>query len=325
MCQPRHLVTFPSPDDPGEIDDYGNYEIILPAEPPVWGVSHIAVRDVPEHIERPPYALSGRAPSDPDSDRYHGDPYHGDGRIELGSESERRLRRAGALAKRVLKKAGELAKVGVTTNEIDATLHDFIIGNGAYPSPLRYAGFPKSCCTSVNNVVVHGIPDDRKLADGDIVNIDITVFLEGFHGDTSQTFLIGDVDPIGRELVQAASEALDIGIRACGPGVPFKAVGAAIHSFAKSRNLSISEQFTGHGIGTVFHRPPWVLHHRNDEPGTMLPGHCFTIEPALIIGRDPRAWIFPDGWTASTMDGCRSAQAEHMVLVTEAGVDVITR
>ncbi|THH06622.1 hypothetical protein EW145_g3955 [Phellinidium pouzarii] len=236
------------------------YEIILPPDPPAWGVSHIALRDVPEQIQRPPYAMPGLVISD--TDRHFGDPYEGDGRIKLGSDSERRLRRVSALAKRALKKVEDMVKVGVTTNEIDAVLHDFIIENNAYPSPLRYAGFPRSCCTSVNNVVVHGIPDDRELADGDIVNVDITVFSEGFHGDTSKTFLVGNVDHLGRELVQSASEALEIGIRACGPGVPFKAIGAAIYSYTKSRNLSISEQFAGHGIGAVFHRPPWILHHQ---------------------------------------------------------------
>ncbi|KAH8118848.1 methionyl aminopeptidase [Phellopilus nigrolimitatus] len=322
VCHRRRLITSLG-DAEEEIDDSGNYEIILPPDPPTWGVSHLTPRDVPNDIPRPPYAIPGQVLSD--SDRYFNDPYHGDGRIELGSENEICLRAACALAKCVLLKAGELVQVGVSTNEIDAALHDFMIANKAYPSPLRYAGFPKSCCTSINNVVVHGIPDDRKLADGDIVNIDVTVFFKGFHGDTSQTFLVGDVDRLGKELVQSASEALEAGIHVCGPGVPFKAIGSAIHRYAKSRNLSISEQFTGHGIGTVFHRPPWILHHRNDEPGTMLPGHCFTIEPALIIGRDHKAWIFPDGWTASTTDGCRSAQAEHTVLITDTGVDVLTR
>ncbi|EJD01707.1 methionyl aminopeptidase [Fomitiporia mediterranea MF3/22] len=306
-----------------EIDDHGDYEIILPPDPPVWGVRHIPIRHVSPHILRPSYAQEGKIVDE--SDRYHGDPYDGDGRIELGSKDEEQLRRASLLAKRTLVKASELVNVGVSTDEIDAALHDFITSNGAYPSPLKYAGFPKSCCTSVNNVAVHGIPDVRRLIDGDIVNIDITVYLDGFHGDTSQTFLVGEVDKIGRDLVAASTEALELGIRECRPGAPFRTIGAAIHSYAKSLNLSVSEQFTGHGIGKVFHRPPWILHHRNDEPGVMLPGHCFTIEPILIIGSDPRAWVFPDGWTASTMKGSRSTQAEHTVLITETGVDVLTR
>ncbi|KAL5527906.1 hypothetical protein ACEPAG_6707 [Sanghuangporus baumii] len=320
----RSLTTFfGSNNKQLEIDDPGNYEIILPPEPPVWGVKHIPVRGVPDHISRPAYAIPGKIVED--SDPYHGEPYAGDGRIKLSSEEERKLRRANSLAKRTLDKASELIRIGISTNEIDAALHEFIIANDAYPSPLRYAGFPKSCCASINNIVVHGIPDDRKLQDGDIVNMDVTVFLDGFHGDTSRTFLVGDVDLTGRQLVQASEEALELGIRQCRPGAPLKSIGATIHSYAKSRNLSISEQFTGHGIGKVFHRPPWILHHHNDEPGIMLPGHCFTIEPALIVGPDPRAWIFPDGWTASTMNGSRSAQAEHTVLITETGVDVLTR
>jgi len=207
---------------------------------------------------------------------------------------------------------------------LDAAIHEYVVTHSAYPSPLGYSGFPKSCCTSVNNVVVHGIPDDRPLEDGDIVNVDITVYLDGYHGDTSRTFLVGDVDEAGRDLVNATSEALEAGIAVCGPGEPFKSIGKAIHDVADQRGYSVSSQFTGHGIGKVFHRSPWILHHRNDEPGVMLPGHCFTIEPCLVQGNNPRSWIFPDGWTASTENCARSAQKEHMVLITEHGADVIT-
>jgi len=176
----------------------------------------------------------------------------------------------------------------------------------------------------VNNVLVHGIPDDRPLEDGDILNIDVTVYLNGYHGDTSRTFLVGDVDEEGRDLIGVTSEALEAGIAVCGPGKPFKAIGKAIHDFADKRGYSVSSQFTGHGIGEVFHRAPWILHHRNEEPGIMLPGHCFTIEPCLIQGSNPRGWIFPDGWTASTENCARSAQKEHMVLITEHAAEVIT-
>ncbi|KAI9447868.1 methionyl aminopeptidase [Lactarius indigo] len=259
---------------------FGIYSVILPPEPFVFGVSHIVQRPVPPHIPRPPYVTP--------SSRPHGrgvTSTSGDGRIKLGSSGERRLRSAARLARNVLEYAGTLVK---------------------------------ACCTSVNNVITHGIPDDRCLEDGDIVNIDITVYLDGYHGDTSRTFLVGNVDEAGKELVVTTGEALDVGIAVCGPGKPFKSIGQAIHDFADRRGYSVSSQFTGHGIGEVFHRSPWILHHRNEEPGTMMPGHCFTIEPCLIQGSNPRGWIFPDGWTAST-------EKEHMVLITEDGAEVITR
>ncbi|KAI0268082.1 methionyl aminopeptidase [Gloeopeniophorella convolvens] len=300
-----------------EAASFGDYSIILPPEPFVFGVSHIAQRPVPSHIQRPPYVATSSA--SPPSGTL------GDGRIQLGSANEQCLRRAAKFAREVLKYAGTLVKVGVTTDTLDAAVHEYIVAHSAYPSPLRYAGFPRACCTSVNNVVVHGIPDDRPLENGDIVNIDITVYLDGYHGDTSSTFLVGNVDDTGKDLVAVTNEALDIGIAECGPGRPFKSIGKAIHDFADKRGYSISSDFTGHGIGQVFHRSPWILHHRNDEPGVMLPGHCFTIEPCLIQGSNPRSWIFPDGWTASTENCARSAQKEHMILITEHGADVITR
>lgn len=213
----------------------------------------------------------------------------------------------------------------MTTNSIDAAIHKFIIAHQAYPSPLLYKGFPRSCCTSVNNVVSHGIPDDRPLEDGDIVNIDVTVYLNGYHGDTSSTFLVGDVDEPGRDLVQMTNATLEAGIDACGPGRPFNCIGKAIFEVVRNTRHSVCPAFAGHGIGTVFHRPPWIYHTLNEEPGVMLPGHCFTIEPSLVQGSNPSVWIVPDGWTASTENCARSAQAEHMILITETGVDVLTQ
>jgi len=177
--------------------------------------------------------------------------------------------------------------------------------------------------TQLLNLLVFNL--SRPLENGDIVNIDITVFLDGYHGDTSKTFLVGDVDDQGRDLVNTSLDAVESGIRACGPGRPFKGIGKAIYELALSRGFSVSPQFSGHGIGKVFHRPPWILHDLNEEPGVMLPGHCFTIEPCIIQGSDARGWLFPDGWTTSTENCARSAQEEHMVLITETGVDVLTR
>ncbi|PPQ78873.1 hypothetical protein CVT26_011836 [Gymnopilus dilepis] len=341
----------------GDDHDFGSYSVILPEEPFVFGVSHIESRTVPAHIVKPPYALTSDGMPDPKSRQ-------DSSKIKLGGEEESRLRAAARLAKEVRVFAGSLVKVGVTTNAIDSAVHDFIISRSAYPSPLHYQGYPRSCCTSINNIIVHGIPDDRPLEDGDIINIDITLYLNGYHGDTSDTFLVGDVvcsvqlsslfprlttsmskDEPGRELVQVTHDALERAIAVCGPGMPFKSIGQAIHDYLQDKNYSVSPQFTGHGIGRVFHSPPWIIHSRNDEPGVMEPGHCFTIEPAIIQGRNPRGWIFPDGWTASTeasrhslssisasypdvvsIQNCaRSAQAEHMVLITDKGADVLTR
>ncbi|KAI0053768.1 methionine aminopeptidase [Auriscalpium vulgare] len=313
-------ASHPPDDEPAEFDDFGSYSVILPPEPFVFGTTHITQRPVPYHIPRPPYAdAEGGSPPATGLFRL------GDSRIALGGEAERCLRKAGSLAKQTLEYAVSLAQVGVTTDAIDAAVHRFIIERGAYPSPLRYNGYPKACCTSVNNIVVHGIPDDRPLEDGDIVNIDITVFLDGYHGDTSKMILVGDVDAPGRALVSTTTDALEAGIAVCGPGQLFRAIGNVIHTLTAERGYSVSSDFTGHGIGDVFHRAPWILHHRNDEPGRMQPGHCFTIEPAIIQGANPRSWIFPDGWTASTENCARSAQQEHMVLITESGVDVLTR
>jgi len=173
-------------------------------------------------------------------------------------------------------------------------------------------------------VLVHGIPDNRALEDGDIVNVDVTVFLDGYHGDCSETFAVGNVDDPGRQLIETCKEALAVGISACGPGRLFKGIGAAISQVAQSRGCSVNESCTGHGIGTEFHRTPWILHHKNDEPGVMKPGHCFTIEPSIVQGEDARAWMLPDGWTLLTESGARSAQAEHTVLITNTDVDVLT-
>ncbi|KAH9833835.1 methionine aminopeptidase [Rhodofomes roseus] len=311
----RPYTSAPAEDTDGEEDyDFGAFGVILPEEPYVWGVSHITPRAVPAHIARPPYAR-GEGVRLVLEDRP----------TQLGGADERRLREAARLARDVLRFAGSLVEVGVTTDSIDGQLHDYVLSHSAYPSPLLYRGFPRSCCTSINNVVTHGIPDQRPLQDGDIVNIDITVYKHGFHGDTSRTFLVGDVDEKGRELVKITEDALEAAIGVCAPGQPLNLIGKTIHELLRGTKYSVSTQFTGHGIGEDFHKSPWILHHLNDNPGVMRPGHCFTIEPCIVQGSNPRAWIFPDGWTASTENCARSAQAEHMVLITESGADVLTR
>ncbi|KAF9516814.1 hypothetical protein BS47DRAFT_1291777 [Hydnum rufescens UP504] len=293
---------------------FGNYDLVLSENPTAVGVSHIAKNIVPDHIKLPPYV------GDTAYQRKAGDSF-----VQLSSKEEvDALRRATRLARRTLELARDLIKVGSTTASIDQVLHNFIVRNGAYPSPLQYYGFPKSCCTSVNNVLVHGIPDNRPLEDGDIVNVDVTVFLDGYHGDCSETFAVGDVDDLGRHLIETSKIALAAGISACGPGRPFKGIGAAISQAVQLRGCSVNESCNGHGIGTEFHRTPWILHHKNDEPGVMKSGHCFTIEPVIVQGDDSRGWMLPDGWTLLTESWARSAQAEHTVLITDTGVDVLT-
>ncbi|TRM70382.1 peptidase M24, structural domain-containing protein [Schizophyllum amplum] len=251
------------------------------------------------------------------------------------------MRAACRLAAQTLQLAGDLLRPGISTAAIDALVHAFIVSCGAYPSPLGYGGFPKACCTSVNNIAVHGIPDGRPLLPGDIVTIDVTVYLDGYHGDTARTFLVdgqadasGTVDPQGRALAAATEAALAAGIAACGPGKLFRGIGRAIHKCLNEDGAGarwkeygpfcVSDAFSGHGIGIAFHRPPWIYHSVNDEPGTMAPGDVFTIEPVIIQGTDPTTWIWPDGWTASTENTARAAQAEHTVLITKDGVEVLT-
>ncbi|KAL1719265.1 methionine aminopeptidase [Schizophyllum commune] len=322
--------------------DFGNYQILLPQEPFIFGVNHIKRRSVPKKIARPPNYPQDGEEVDPDADL----PDAGASRvlIPLGGEEERKIRASCKLAAETLRFAGSLVKPGVTTVAIDDAVHKFIVKRGAYPSPLGYGGFPKACCTSVNNVAVHGIPDKRPLQPEDIVKIDITVYLDGYHGDTCRTFVVSDldVDQPGHALVAASEAALAAGIEACGPGKPFRGIGKSIYNtVVKGKDLSpsispdprwrsygpycVSDAFSGHGIGTEFHRPPWIYHSLNEEPGTMAPGDVFTIEPVVIQGSDPSTWIFPDGWTASTENCARAAQAEHTVLITEDGVEVLTR
>jgi len=267
--------------------------------------------EVPHHVKPPPYYLTGVPPKPPN--------YH-----EIKTkENIQFMREACSLARKVLTEAGKLAKVGTSTNSIDQLVTQLAFEAGAYPSPLNYRGFPKSVCTSVNNCVCHGIPDSRPLEDGDIINIDITVFLNGHHGDCSETFLVGEVDREGQELIKVAREALYVGIDQCGPGKQFSGIGSAIHSHVSSRGFQVIPSFTGHGIGTYFHGPPDIYPCRNSYPGKMMPGMTFTIEPGVSEG-SADVMILRDRWTAVSPDNSRSAQFEHTVLITEEGVDILT-
>ncbi|KAK9934800.1 hypothetical protein M0R45_021929 [Rubus argutus] len=244
-------------------------------------------------------------------------------RESQGSEGIAAMRAACELAARVLENAGKLVRPSVTTNEIDKAVHQMIIDAGAYPSPLGYGGFPKSVCTSVNECMCHGIPDSRQLQDGDIINIDVTVYLNGYHGDTSKTFLCGEVSDRMQRLVKVTEECLERGIAVCKDGTSFKKIGKRISEHAEKFGYGVVERFVGHGVGTVFHSEPLILHHRNDESGSMVEGQTFTIEPILTMGSiDCVTW--PDNWTTLTADGSPAAQFEHTILITRTGAEILT-
>ncbi|XP_024461720.1 methionine aminopeptidase 1B, chloroplastic isoform X3 [Populus trichocarpa] len=221
---------------------------------------------VPDDIPKPPYLGSNELPDISSEHQIH------------DSEGIVKMRAACELAARVLDNAGKLVRPSVTTNEIDKAVHQMIIDAGAYPSPLGYGGFPKSVCTSVNECMCHGIPDSRQLQDGDIINIDVTVYLNGYHGDTSKTFLCGNVNDALMRLVKVTEECLERGIALCKDGASFKKIGKRISEHAEKYGYGVVERFVGHGVGTVFHSEPLILHNRNDRPGIMVEGETFTIE-----------------------------------------------
>jgi methionyl aminopeptidase len=236
-----------------------------------------------------------------------------------------KIRAAGKIAAETIALVGANAKPGVTTDELDKLAHDYIVSQGAYPSTLGYRGFPKSCCTSINEVICHGIPDDTVLQDGDIMNVDITAFKDGFHGDSNATFLIGDVSQEVADLVERTKEALDRAIAVVIPGRPINVIGRTIESYAKRFNYGVVRDFTGHGIGEAFHSG-LVIPHFDAAPNysnTMEVGMVFTIEPMLTLGT--HEWdIWSDNWTVTTKDKSITAQFEHTLVVTESGARILT-
>ncbi len=267
-------------------------------------------RVVPAHVPRPDYAQSGRP--------------RVQGKDVKSADELARLRRACRAAARVLRVTGEAVRVGITTDALDEIAHDETVRLGGYPSPLNYRGYPKSLCTSVNEVICHGIPDGRPLEDGDIVNLDVTVFLDGMHGDCSATFLVGKVDAEGRRLVQVARECLERGIAAVRPGRPVSDIGKAVEAHASRHGFGVVRAYCGHGIGESLHSQLQIPHHYDPSvKRPMEPGLTFTIEPMITEG----TWqdlLWNDGWTAVTADGKRSAQFEHTVAVTEEGAEILT-
>jgi methionyl aminopeptidase len=234
------------------------------------------------------------------------------------------LRRACQLAARTLIEAGKLLRPGLTTDEINTFVHDFTVEHGAIPAPLNYRGYPKSVCTSVNEVICHGIPGRRRLKDGDIINIDVTSILDGWHGDVSATFYVGTPSADARRLVEVTRECLRRGIAEVKPGARLGDIGDAIQTYAESSGCSVVRDFVGHGIGQAFHEPPQVAHFGKRGRGVRLKrGMTFTIEPMINQG-DWRMKVLPDAWTAVTVDGKLSAQFEHTIAVTADGAEILT-
>jgi len=274
-------------------------------------------RHVPSHIPRPNYA-----------DDINGDPKYkrfGDRKPrELELWEQERMRRASRLGREILDIAGASIRPGITTDEIDAIVHQATIDRNAYPSTLNYRNFPKSLCTSVNEVICHGIPDHRPLQEGDIVNCDISLYFEGFHSDLNATFPVGKIDPDSERLIKTARASLDAAIAIAKPGTLFRDFGAVIEKVATEGGCSVNRTYCGHGTNDLFHCAPNVPHYaKNKAPHYLKPGMTFTIEPMLCLGTHEEVH-WPDDWTAVTRDGKRSAQFEEMLLVTETGVEVLT-
>ncbi len=267
---------------------------------------------VPRHIERPEYVGKATADEGKGSDLYD-------------AEGIERIRAAGRIAARAMDEAARHIRPGVTTAELDRIAHEYICDHGAYPSCLGYKGFPKSICTSLNEVICHGIPDDTALEDGDIINLDITAYLDGHHGDHNKTFLVGTVDEESRLLVERTHEAMMRGIKAVKPGREINVIGRAIESYARRFGYGVVRDFIGHGVGREFHSG-LVIPHYDAAPAhdtVMVPGMVFTIEPMITLG-DIRWDLWADDWTVVTRDRRRTAQFEHTLVVTEDGADILT-
>lgn len=278
------------------------------------------MRTVPLKIPRPDYAdhKEGRSKCEEE--------LRGNTAIKvLNDEEIEAMRVSCRLGREVLDEAARVCDVGVTTDEIDRIVHEACIERDCYPSPLNYYNFPKSCCTSVNEVICHGIPDKRPLEDGDICNVDVTVYFQGFHGDLNETFFVGNVKEEHKKLVQVTHEALSKAIAIVKPGERYREIGNVIQKHVHAHGYSVVKSYCGHGIHRLFHTTPNVPHYaKNTAVGVMKPGHCFTIEP-MISEKTWRDVSWPDDWTAVTADGFFSAQFEQTLLVTETGCDILTQ
>ena len=267
--------------------------------------------ETPASIQRPEYVGKQSPSKNTGGDKYSAD--------EI-----KKVRAASKLAAQALEIVCEAIKPGVKTDTLDRIGHEFLIKNNAYPSTLGYRGFPKSLCTSLNEVICHGIPDDTIIEEGDIVNVDITAFLDGFHGDNNKTVTVGDVDPAVRDLVERTEEALHRGIKAAMPGREVNIIGRAIETYAKRFDYGVVREFTGHGVGRAFHTGLIIPHYDSQEYRDVIePGMIFTIEPMLTLGTAD--WdMWEDDWTVTTQDKSFSAQFEHTILITDSGPEILT-
>ncbi|HSZ29273.1 MAG TPA: type I methionyl aminopeptidase [Pseudonocardiaceae bacterium] len=283
----------------------------MPVRTPLRPGRQTPMRPVPPVIQRPEYV--GKTAPTPCAEPWTQPP-----------EVIEAMRVAGRVAAQALAEGGRAVAPGVTTDDIDRVVHEFLLDHGAYPSTLGYKGFPKSCCTSLNEVICHGIPDSTVIEDGDIVNIDVTAFIGGVHGDTNATFLAGNVAEEDRLLVERTHEAMMRGIRAVRAGRQLNVVGRVIEAYAKRFGYGVVRDFTGHGIGRSFHGRLVVLHYDEPSVDTVLEeGMTFTIEPMITLGSiDYDLW--PDGWTVTTKDKQRTAQFEHTLVVTAEGAEIVT-
>jgi methionyl aminopeptidase len=268
-------------------------------------------RAVPAQIPRPEYVGKKR-------------PKEWRGSHVQTPETIEKMRLASRLAAQATQLAGEHCKPGVPTDEIDRVVHEFLCDHGAYPSTLGYKGFPKSCCTSLNEVICHGIPDTTVIEDGDIINVDVTAYIGGVHGDTDATFCVGDVSEEARLLVERTHEAMMRGIRAVAPGRPINAIGRVIEAYARRFGYGVVRDFTGHGIAETFHSGLYIPHYDNPRLETVMEeGMTFTIEPMITLGTyEYEMW--DDGWTVVTKDRRWTAQFEHTLVVTEDGYEILT-
>ena len=268
--------------------------------------------EVPQQIVRPPYVGLATPPA------YQGDNTYTEDEIE-------KIRTSGRIASRAIDAVAEAIRPGVTTRELDRIAHEYVISQGAYPSTLGYRGFPKSCCTSVNEVICHGIPDDTVLREGDSINIDITAYLDGYHGDLNRTFRVGEVSEEADLLIQRTEQALMRGIKAVAPGREVNVIGRVIETYAKRFGYGVVRDFTGHGVGAAFHTG-LIIPHYDSAPSyndVIKPGMVFTIEPMLTLGT--HEWdMWEDGWTVTTRDKSLTAQFEHTIVVREHGVEILT-
>ena len=285
---------------------------IRPAAPVRQGVVS-ARRAVPSEITRPHYVdARPNVPAD------HDDP------LVKDPSTIEAMRAAGRIAGDALVEIGQQIRVGMTADDIDVIGHEFLIARGAYPSTLGYKGFPKSLCTSVNEVICHGIPDDRPLEDGDLVKVDITAYLDGVHGDTCATFEVGTVSPEVHDLAERTREAMLRGINAVKPGRPVSVIGRVIESYARRFGYGVVRDYTGHGVGPSFHTKPTIFHYDEPRATTLMePGMTFTVEPMLTLG-SYEWYSWDDDWTILTKDGSYCAQWEHTVVVTEDGAEILT-